>query len=139
LYYFTRAVFFLKNVFQSKFATRNFINKSIFKSFPTDFHTNWQWYSMIKASNPLILDKTPIHYRPIVQVIDNLERNHKLGLIFEFKSGKGKLLVCMSQLNTIFNKPEVVQLYQSILNYMKSNDFNPDYEANPEELYKLIF
>lgn len=111
----------------------------IFNSFPTEFHTHWQWFSIIKASNSLILDKTADHYRPVVQVIDNLERNHKLGLIFEFKSGKGKLLVCMSQLNTIFDKPEAVQLYQSILNYMNSGDFNPDYEVKPQELNKLIF
>jgi hypothetical protein len=51
----------------------------IFSAFPTDFHTNWQWFSIIKNSNALILDDTPDDYRPIVQVIDNLQRNHKLG------------------------------------------------------------
>ena len=60
---------------------------AIFNYFPTDFHTNWQWFSIIKASNSLILDNTSKDYYPIVQVIDNLERNHKLGLIFEFKVG----------------------------------------------------
>ena len=81
----------------------------IFNDFPTDYHTNWQWFSIIKASNSLILDNTSIEFQPIVQVIDNLERNHKLGLIFEFKVGKGKLLVCMSQINRIMNRPEAVQ------------------------------
>ena len=76
----------------------------VFQSFPTDFHTNWQWFSIIKAGNSMILDDTPGHYRPIVQVIDNLQRNHKMGLIFEFKAGKGKLLVCMSQLPDIKDK-----------------------------------
>ena len=110
----------------------------VFNSFPTDFHTNWQWFSIIKASNPLILDSTAPDYRPIVQVIDNLERNHKLGLIFEFKVGKGKLLVCMSQLNQIMDKPEAVQLYQSMVNYMNSADFNPDYQVSSDELNRLF-
>lgn len=110
----------------------------VFKSFPTDFHSNWQWFSIIKASNSFILDHTPISYRPIVQVIDNLERNHKLGLLFEFKVGQGKLLVCMSQLNQLKDKPEAVQFYQSILNYMESKDFSPDTTVSQSQLTELF-
>jgi hypothetical protein len=110
----------------------------LFRDFPTDFHTNWQWFSIIKASNSLILDGTAGTYRPLVQVIDNLERNHKLGLICEFKVGRGKLLVCMSQLNRITDKPEARQLYQSIINYMQTADFNPDYVLSFEELHQLL-
>jgi hypothetical protein len=110
----------------------------VFNAFPTDFHTNWQWFSIIKASNSLILDNTSEDYMPIVQIIDNLERNHKLGLIFEFKVGKGKLLVCMSQLNKITDKPEAVQLYQSMINYMGSDNFNPTYELSDEESIDLL-
>lgn len=110
----------------------------IFKDFPTDFYTNWQWFSMIKESNSLILDNTLKEYKPIVQVIDNLERNHKLGFIFEFKIGKGKLLVCMSQLNLLKDKPEALQLYQSIVNYMISSDFNPNYELSKEDLNIIL-
>jgi len=110
----------------------------LFNSFPTDFHTNWQWFSIIKASNPLLLNNTATQYRPIIQVIDNLERNHKLGLIFEFKVAAGKLLVSMPQLNKIMDRPEAFQLYQSIINYMTSGDFNPDYEIKQEELNRLF-
>jgi len=111
----------------------------IFNSFPTDSHTNWQWFSIIKASNPLILDNTLKSYRPIVQVIDNLERNHKLGLVFEYKVGKGKVLVCMSQLDKIQDQPEARQLYQSIVNYMNTKDFNPVDMISKEELGKLLY
>lgn len=110
----------------------------LFNSFPTDFHTNWQWFSIVKASNSLILDNTPDDYLPIVQVIDNLERNHKLGLIFEFKLGQGKLLVCMSPLDQLTDRPEAVQLYQSILNYMRSADFDPDHSFTREGLLELL-
>jgi hypothetical protein len=110
----------------------------LFNTFPTDFHTNWQWFSIIKASNSLILDNTANDYHPLVQVIDNLERNHKLGLIFEFRIGHGKLLVCMSQLNKIMDKPEAIQLYQSIINYMDSDNFYPNYKLSIEELGKLF-
>ncbi|HYW94523.1 MAG TPA: beta-glycosidase, partial [Bacteroidales bacterium] len=113
-------------------------NHPLFNDFPTDFHTNWQWFSIIKASNPFILDETPVPYRPIVQVIDNLERNHKLGLIFEFRVGKGKLLVCMSQLPGIVDKPEARQLFRSMVEYMKTAEFTPKFEISPANL-KLFF
>jgi hypothetical protein len=110
----------------------------IFNSFPTDFHTNWQWFSIIKASNSFILDDLSDDYRPIVLVVDNLERNHLLGLIFEFKVGSGKLLVCMSQLPLLFDKPEAVQLYKSLINYMISDEFNPLYQINEIGLMDLF-
>ncbi|MCB0777576.1 MAG: hypothetical protein KDB99_14805 [Chitinophagaceae bacterium] len=110
----------------------------LFKYFPTDFHTNWQWFSIIQASRSLILDSTQKDYYPIVQVIDNLERDHKLGLIFEFKVGEGKLLVCLSALLKLVDKPEAVQLYRSILQYMRSADFNPGHRINRGQLEKLL-
>ena len=110
----------------------------VFNDFPTDFHTNWQWFSIIKNSNSLILDNLSKDFFPIVQVIDNLERNHKLGLLFEFKVGEGKLMVCMSQLNKILDKPEANQLYKSILSYMESEDFNPEYKVDGNELVGLF-
>jgi hypothetical protein len=109
-----------------------------FNSFPTESHTNWQWFSIIKASHPLILDNTPKEYMPIVQVIDNLERDHKLGLLFEFRVGEGKLLVCMADLPSISDKPEAVQLYNSLVSYMKSGSFKPAFNAD-ELLLKSLF
>lgn len=110
----------------------------IFKKFPTDFHTNFQWFPIIKNSYPLIMDKLPAEYRPIVQVIDNIERNHKLGLIFEFQVGGGKLLVCMSNLDAAMDKPEARQLYHSMINYINSNDFNPSSKISIESLNDLF-
>ena len=110
----------------------------LFRSFPTDFHTNWQWFPIVKQSYPLILDYFPKGYRPIVQVIDNIERNHKLGLIFELAVGKGKLLVCMSNLEEVDDKPEVRQLYCSMLDYMASGDFNPKTAVSSGELLRLL-
>ncbi len=109
----------------------------LFKNFPTDFHTNWQWFSIIKTSRPLILNKLT-DYKPIVSVIDNIERNYRLGLIFEFKVDNGSLLVCMSSLNKIKDYPEAYNLYKSILNYMQSDNFKPSYRINESQLKELF-
>jgi hypothetical protein len=97
----------------------------LFNSFPTEFHSNWQWWHIVKNARPLILDKTDTAYRPVVQVIDNIDRNHKLGLVFECRVGQGKLLVCMANLPAIQHQPAGRQLYRSILQYMHSTQFNP--------------
>jgi hypothetical protein len=97
----------------------------MFRHFPTEYHSNWQWWSITKNARPLILDKTDSTFRPIVQVIDNIDRNHKLGMIFECRVGKGKLLVSMANLPALTDKPEARQLYYSILQYMASDEFNP--------------
>ena len=110
----------------------------IFKGFPTEMHTNWQWFPVIKESHPLVLDNFAKDYRPIVQVIDNIERNHKLGLVMEWKVGAGKLLVCMSDLEKAAKYPEGKAFYQSVIDYMRSADFNPSTEITVDELKKKL-
>ena len=110
----------------------------IFKGFPTQMHTNWQWFPIIKASHPFMLDNTGKDYRPIVQVIDNIERNHKLGLIFEFAVGNGKLLVCMADLESATSYPEGRAFYRSVLEYMVSEDFAPKTRITLEDFQKLM-
>lgn len=110
----------------------------MFVDFPTDSHTNWQWYPVIKHSYPLILDRMPKEYRPIVQVIDNVERNHKLGLVFELNVDGGKLLICMSDLEAVRDTPEGKQFYASILDYMNSVDFKPSTSVSADSLKDLF-
>ena len=110
----------------------------IFRGFPTQMHTNWQWFPIIKASHPMMLDNTGKDYRPIVQVIDNIERNHKLGLIFEFTIGKGKLLVCMADLEKTVSYPEGRAFYRSVLEYMTSADFAPTTNISADDFRRLM-
>ena len=110
----------------------------IFRGFPTQMHTNWQWFPIIKASHPMMLDNTGKDYRPIVQVIDNIERNHKLGLIFEFQVGNGKLLVCMADLDHASSYPEGRAFYRSVLEYMVSPDFAPKTKITLDDFRQLM-
>jgi len=106
--------------------------------FPTEFHSNWQWWQMVKHARPIILDETPADYRPIIHVIDNFARNHKLGLLFETKVGPGKLLVCASDLPALLDHPEARQLLHSLLRYVASPAFAPRAELAAGLLQKLL-
>jgi len=106
--------------------------------FPTEFHSNWQWWWIVKNPRPIILDETPAGYRPIIHVIDNFARNHKLGLLFETKVGQGKLLVCASDLPALQNHPEARQLMHSLVAYVESPAFAPTVELDAGLLKKLL-
>lgn len=110
----------------------------IFCDFPTEMHTNWQWFPVIKESHPLVLDNFAKGVKPIVQVIDNIERNHKLGLVMEWKVGAGKLLVCMSDLEKASEYPEGRAFYESVLSYMRSPEFAPQSEITIANLRKKL-
>ena len=86
-------------------------------SFPTETHSNWQWWDLVTGSRALVLDATPASFRPIVQVIDNFDRNQKLGVLFEANVEQGKLLVCTLDLLRKQESPVARQMLHSLLKY----------------------
>jgi len=137
--------------------------------FPTENHSDWQWADLLgnfsaassfgtagapavygeqlrkmagdvtNRSKAIILNETPADFRPIVQVIDNQERNAKLGIIFETRVGSGKLLVCALDLDTDLQKrPAARQLRQSLLHYAAGPQFDPRQELGIELLQKIL-
>jgi hypothetical protein len=113
----------------------------LFRQFPTDMHSDWQWSSLIESSQSVILDETPDHYRPIVQVVDSFARNHKLGNVFEAKVGPGRLLVCTLHLNQKEHEkqtPEQRQFLNAIYAYAASDTFAPAQELSLNVLDRIL-
>ncbi len=108
-----------------------------FEKFPTSFHSDWQWETFKRTTKAFILNDLPKSYKPIAQVVDDFHRNNKEGSIFEFKVGKGKLLVCGYDINNKEN-PVARQLKYSLLHYMESDAFNPK-EAVTTTYLKNLF
>ena len=102
-----------------------------FRNFPTDSHSNWQWFELLAQGSAIRLQGTPATYRPILQGIDRPDRNHKLALIYESKVGRGSLLVCTLDLNRDLDKrPVARQLRRSLLDYAAGPDFHPALEID---------
>ena len=107
--------------------------------FPTEFHSNWQWCELLDHSRSTILDETPAEFRPIVCVIDNFARNHKLGVIFEARVGSGRLLVCGIDLPALIEKqPAARQLLAGLQRYAASEAFHPAVELSAETIDQLF-
>ena len=111
-----------------------------FKDFPTDAYSNWQWWDLCKNSTPLLLDSAGISSTAIVlRNIDNFFKNRNMASIVEAKVGKGKLLFCTIDINKeLMQRPVAVQLRYSLLQYMKSNEFNPVTNLSETDIKKLI-
>lgn len=106
--------------------------------FPTDSHTDWQWFSIIMNSRPLIIDRLPNDFQPIVEVIDNIERNERLAILLECKVGKGKLMIFPGQLNKILDSVEGKWFIFSLKSYMAGKEFNPRITLSPEQVVNLL-
>lgn len=95
-----------------------------------------QWYDIVAESDAAVLDGTALH--PIVQTIDNFERNHKLGMVFEAKCMGGSLLVCTSRLQRIGESVAAQNLYRSLVDYAASAEFAPEEELTEEEFGRIF-
>ncbi|MCI5752460.1 MAG: beta-glucuronidase [Oscillospiraceae bacterium] len=110
---------------------------SALKGFISDTYTTPQWYDIITNSRCMVLDGTDID--PIVRTIDNVERNHKLALLFEAKCGGGNIIVCAADPDKTGKSPELSAYIGSIAEYAASEDFKPDKEISPERLTEILF
>jgi hypothetical protein len=106
--------------------------------FPTDLHSDWQWWEVQKNARPFIL--TPHHdLKPIVQVIDDWFTNRKLGYVFEARVGRGRIIACSVDLETdLDQRPVVRQLRASILAYLTGASFAPETTLTPADLRQLL-
>jgi hypothetical protein len=103
----------------------------VFSEFPTEYHSNWQWWDPVTHSQAMIINDFPTNLKPLIQPIDTWFENRRLSLVFESKIGKGKLMVCSIDFkDKIDERPVSKQLLLSILNYMNSESFNPQIEVD---------
>lgn len=106
--------------------------------FPTEAHTNWQWWYLLARADALILDGLPDTLRPLIGAIDDWYTSRRLGLVFEARVGRGRLLVCSIDLETdLAANPVARQLRATLLAYAAGSSFAPATEASVEQVRAL--
>ena len=107
--------------------------------FPSEFHSNWQWWDAMSHSNAISLKDFSSTPEPIVRIIDDWVTNRDLALIFEAKVGNGKLLITGIDLQyEQQNRPEARQLLYSLKSYMAGEQFSPKTELPLAEIKSLF-
>jgi hypothetical protein len=109
------------------------------KEFPTEYYSNVEWWDAISHANAIRLDSLSANLQPIVRVIDDWVTARPLGLIFECKVGKGKLLVSGADLlSSRETRPGARQLLFSLLKYMQGEAFRPSTPVPMEKITGLF-
>lgn len=108
--------------------------------FPTDSHSDWQWWDICKSGRTLVLDSLSANITPIVRMTDNFYKNRNLGLVFEANVGKGRLVMCSPDLGTALeSRPVARQMRHSIMSYMASQAFAPKATLDFDEIERLFY
>lgn len=107
--------------------------------FPTEYHSNYQWWDAMSHSNAILLSSLSPELKPIVRIIDDWVTNRPLGLIVEGRIGKGKIIITgIDLLKDIDKRPEAQQLLFSLKKYMNSSQFKPITLLTEEQIGSLF-
>jgi hypothetical protein len=106
----------------------------VFAGFPTEFHTNWQWWPMCQG-RALIL---PGKLAPLVTALDCYAYMRNMGMLLEARCGGGRLMLSSMGLLEQQAYPEARALLASILSYMASAAFQPGQSLSPGQLGEMV-
>ena len=106
----------------------------IFKEFPTDFHTDWQWWIM--ATKRAVILPHPM--KTIITEMDSYAFLRPMAQLIEFRCLKGKVLLSTMELHKSQQYPEARALQTAIYEYLSGEDFEPSEEIAEEELSMLV-
>lgn len=110
-----------------------------FSYFPTESHTDWQWWSLATQSRTWVVDSLHTQLTPLVECVDNFANNRRLTNLFEANCLNGKLVVCSMDLqHDLQAYPEKKQLLYSLIKYMNSDAFAPSATFDWNEINRLV-
>lgn len=110
-----------------------------FAKFPTQYHSNWQWWDAMTYSNAINLQTVDERLQPIVRVIDDWFTARPLALAFECKVGNGRLVVSGIDFHqNMAERPAARQLLHSFVTYMKGDKFEPTVSLDGNTISALV-
>jgi hypothetical protein len=111
----------------------------LFKEFPTEYHSNLQWWELLNKAQVMQFTNFPGNFQPIVQSIDTWFISRKLGILFEANVLNGKLMMTSMDITSQPEKRVVArQMYKAILDYMNSDSFRPSATVSLEQVQELF-
>jgi hypothetical protein len=111
----------------------------VFKNFITDDWADMQWWELVNRTQTMLLTDFPKGFQPIVQPIDTWFISRKLGMLVEARVGKGRLMMTTMDLtNKLNNRPVANAMYESVIRYMQSEDFNPEFVVPVQQINELF-
>lgn len=111
----------------------------LFKEFPTEYHSNLQWWELLNKAQVMQFTDFPDDFQPIVQNIDTWFISRKIGVLFEANVLSGKLMMTSMDITSQLEKRVAArQLHKAILDYMNSDNFRPSTTVPVERVQELF-
>ena len=111
----------------------------LFREFPTEFHSNLQWWELLNKAQVMQFTDFPAEFQPTVQSIDTWFISRKIGMLFEANVLNGKLMMTSMDITSQPEKRIVArQMHKAILDYMNSDAFHPNTIISPEQIQTLF-
>ena len=111
----------------------------LWKNFPTETHTDWQWWELTAKSVAVDLGELDLAIAKPFCFVDKYNRNVVPAAIFEAQVGPGKLLVCTLDVDSDLKERIVArQLRRALFEYVNSANFYPQGRLTPEQLSAMI-
>ena len=107
----------------------------LMEDFPHDGYCGRQFESMLNNSKAVILDLPDIAHRPVLDAASSYKNACREGMLFEYRAGKGKLLVCSLHLTE--EDPATCWLKNRILSYAADERFMPEQTLSETQFVKL--
>jgi hypothetical protein len=108
-------------------------------TFPTESHSNWQWWDLIAHAATMEMDDLPSNLGPIVQIVPDWNRPKRLGLVFEANVGSGRLLACSMDLTSnLDQRPVARQMRHALLSYAVGDAFAPKHTLSVDQINALF-
>ena len=109
----------------------------LFASFPTSFHTDYQWWLMA-GQRALRLPNEELAGGILIRQMDSYAQLRTFAMLLEARVGSGRVLISSMGLNDLPDRPEVRALRSAIREYMASDHFQPKVSLSPEHLVSLF-
>ena len=106
----------------------------IFRNFPTDFHTDWQWW-IVAGKRAVIL---PRSMKSVITEMDSYAFLRPMTQLIEFNCLNGKVLLSTMELHKSLQYPEARALQAAIYEYLSREEFRPAEELTVEELRTMV-
>lgn len=105
----------------------------IFRKFPTEPYTNWQWWPMANRRAFIL----PEQMEAIIAEMDSYAYLRPMAKLFEGRCGAGRILVSSMGLQDLQQYPEARALQNAIYQYLESDEFRPSQKIEPQLICKL--
>ena len=105
------------------------------QDFPNEGYCGKQFEAMLNGSAAVVLDGPAMPHRPIIDIATTYKNARREAMLFEYRVGNGKLLVCSLHLTE--QDPAAAWLKNHILSYSVSKAFQPKQTLSPAQLEAL--